>query len=103
MDGEILLHMLRPSLRERGVRALMAKHALSPEDAASYTPAPGLETRIWRYLAATGVVRAAGGKWWVSQAALADYDRRRTAAAMVLSIGLGGPVAFGLMAWFYWG
>lgn len=77
------------ALRVRGriAEAMLALHAISPEDAVDYTPEPG-DRREFERLRSAGIVRDAGdGRYWFN---LIAYHLRERARSRLWTIGAFG-------------
>ncbi|MBN8808537.1 MAG: hypothetical protein J0I47_09955 [Sphingomonas sp.] len=78
------------ALRVRGriALAMLARHALAPEDAIEFTPAPA-DVAALAKLRAAGVVRAVpDGRLWLDLVAYHARERRRSRTATIWAFGL---------------
>lgn len=84
-------------VRGRIATALLAAHAIAPEDAVDFAAPPGGAAALAE-LRATGVVRAvADGRLWLDLVAYHQREGARSRAATIGLLGLAVIVAVGLM------
>jgi hypothetical protein len=80
----------------------ISAHALAPEDAIDFSPRNPREARAWETLKRAGLVRQAGGKWWLDIVAYQARERARSRAAVPWLIG-GSLAAAAAATLFYQG
>lgn len=87
------LHPAALRVRGRIAEAMLALHALAPEDAVEFSPEPR-DAREWERLRAAGIVREVpGGRYWFDLVAYHIRDRARSRTATVWSFGVAVLIA----------
>lgn len=76
--------------------------ALAPPDAITYSPTTSGEARVFEKMKQAGVIRAAGGKWWLDIVAYQARDETRSRRAIPYLI-IGSILAALLLTLFYRG
>ena len=90
------VHALSPALRRvRGhaPACLLARHALSPGEAAGFTPRDALDRRELERLVREGSVRRVGERYWLDLAAYHAAAARRSRRAMAIALPVSLVVA----------
>jgi len=96
------IHPAALRVRGRIATAMLALHALSPEDAVGFTPEPR-EAREFDRLRAAGIVREVpGGRYWYDLVAYHVRDRARSRTAMAWTVAIAVTLA-ALLPLFYRG
>jgi hypothetical protein len=83
------------ALRVRGriAEAMLAAHALAPEDAIEFTPDPS-DVAAFDKLRASGVVReVSGGRFWFDLVAYHLREQARSRVAVMWTLGLAVTIA----------
>ena len=90
------------ALRVRGriAEAMLAAHALAPEDAIDFTPDPR-DVSAFDRLRAAGIVRAVpGGRFWFDLVAYHLREQARSRVAVIWALGLAVMVAAAAMLFY---
>lgn len=87
------IHPAALRVRGRIATAMLALHAISPEDAVEFTP-ESRDVREFDRLRAAGIVREVpGGRYWYDLVAYHLRDRARSRTAMIWTVGVAVTLA----------
>lgn len=91
------IHPAALRVRGRIAEAMLAQHAISPEDAVDFAPDPR-DARELERLRAAGIVRAVpGGRLWFDLVAYHLRDRARSRVATVAAFVIAVVIAAGAL------